>query len=759
MRKNKLIVLLMLAVVMAFSFAFTACNTDSDNTSSHVCGHKCPVCGYCLDEDCGDEACWDKCEAATLEKAAEKIRNDYKDLSETPADIDLVNATTIRDVGHTDTTISYTVSWKVEVAEGVVAPAEVAVKEEDGSVTLKITLRGAEAHPYTLVATVSDAEGNTKDVTFNLTVPVVQTVTVAQFLEKEVDSNTYYRIEGWVTAAAEIGKNGSFILEDSTGAIFSYNKFEVTLGEKYAVCGTRAVNYDLPQIGTTNVEKLSSSETFTPPQATELSGADLTENPITKANVLTYSVKPLKIIGSKLVVNDNGYYITNYKDKQLLNLYMNSTIKTAAEALKDNEVIVYGYLRGFSTSYYTIQVTAIEKAPVVELTDAQKIAAAKEDLTVADIFDAGSVELPTAADDVTIAWSLAETTLATLTGNTLTVANLPDTDKTITLTATLSIGEISATKDITVNIKLAKSKYLADVVATPAVGTTYKLAMWHNVEKKVYYTIGAVSGRYISTTTDVTKAVDVTLEAATGGYYVKLGDEYLTIVGEKYNNNLSTSAPTLADTATTVFTVRTDGVLTFVASLEGFDDGTYYLGTSGTYTTVGSNAISKISDTTKIDNSQYVVRLVQGTKINEEEISAADISIDCSDGQTGITLSADGTQKSFTKNGVLFVNDKASSSSDVTTSYDSNGSIRCYKSTTVTIGCAGMTKIVITTDSNNKFSGLETLTVEGDADVTATLTVDGTTATIVFTSAVDSVTITLSQQKVFFKNIDIYKAA
>lgn len=619
MRKNKLIVLLMLAVVMAFSFAFTACNTDSEDSLGHVCGHICTVCGNCLDENCDDEACWDKCEAATLEKAAEKIKNDLNSLEKTSADMTLANATSIRDVGHTDTTISYTVSWRIEVAEDVeTAPASIVVAD-DGSVTLKVNALDKENHPYTLIATVSDSEENTKEVSFNLIVPSIGKLTVAEFIAKET-GDTLYEIEGWVTAVNKIGEKGSFVLEDSTGAIFSYKNFNVTLGAKYVVYGTRDVNYDLPQLGTTEVIMLESTETFTPPLATELSADYLTENPITKENVLTYSVKPLKITGSELRVNDSGYYGTYYKNgKQLLNLYMNSTIKATAAELKGNNVIVYGYLRGFSTSYYTIQVTAIEKAPAVEMTDAEKIAAAKEDLIVEDIFDVGSVELPTADDDVNIAWSLAETTYATLSDNTLTVAGLPDADKTITLTATLSIGEITDTKTITVNIKLAKSKYLADVVATPAVGTAYKLAMWQNSDKKVYYAVKAVSGRFISTTTDVTEAVDVTLEAATGGYYVKLGDKYLTIVGEKYNDKLSTSSPTLADTATTVFAIRDDGVLTFVASLTGFDDATFYLGTHGSFNTIGSNAISYISDATKIDDTKYVARLVNGTKINADE--------------------------------------------------------------------------------------------------------------------------------------------
>lgn len=152
--------------------------------------------------------------------------------------------------------------------------------------------------------------------------------------------------------------------------------------------------------------------------------------------------------------------------------------------------------------------------------------------------------------------------------------------------------------------------YNVSVVKTPVADTEYKLAMWQNNKGEVYYATGAISGRYLSTTTDASKAAKVTVVAAQGGYYIKIGDKYLTITGEEYNNKLSTSSPTLTDAATTVFTIDANGVLVFTASATGYADGTFYLGASGTYTTIGASATSYISDATKIDVSQFVARLV-----------------------------------------------------------------------------------------------------------------------------------------------------
>lgn len=91
MRKNKIVAVMLLVFVLALSFVLTACVTDEhqctskcpecgkclnkectqeackekcpghDETPEHVCGHKCPTCGKCTDTTCTDPVCADKC--------------------------------------------------------------------------------------------------------------------------------------------------------------------------------------------------------------------------------------------------------------------------------------------------------------------------------------------------------------------------------------------------------------------------------------------------------------------------------------------------------------------------------------------------------------------------------------------------------------------------------------------------------------------------------------------------------------------------
>lgn len=55
MKKTKMLVALLLAVMLVLPMCFTACQDP------HECKHVCPECGLCLDATCDDPACKDKC--------------------------------------------------------------------------------------------------------------------------------------------------------------------------------------------------------------------------------------------------------------------------------------------------------------------------------------------------------------------------------------------------------------------------------------------------------------------------------------------------------------------------------------------------------------------------------------------------------------------------------------------------------------------------------------------------------------------------
>ena len=353
---------------------------------------------------------------------------------------------------------TYTVTWTVSVTSGSADAVKVG-DAVNGVVTIDVDSFTTSDVTYTLTATIADANGNTATLTFNHKVPEFKSLTVAEFLALE-EGDDVYAIIGYVMATgANEGSTGSFVVGDETGAIFSYEtKREVFVGDKIAIWGKRSSNYELPQLTNTDVQILeSNSASYVEDTATELAAADINLG-ADNATVAAMAGKYYKITGSTLVMSD-GYTNANYNDSQLLKLYTNDEIIASVADYYGEPVNVYGYVRGNSpNNYLTIQVTKIEWAgegTFVPSTPTDRVAYEKENLSLENITVEGNVELPTKGSryfDTEISWSLAETTVATLADNVLSVAALPEADTEITLTATIKNADITDTKAITIKV-------------------------------------------------------------------------------------------------------------------------------------------------------------------------------------------------------------------------------------------------------------------------------------------------------------------
>lgn len=357
----------------------------------------------------------------------------------------------------------YKVSWTdtaLTVKNGETALASEDKVDEGTTVTVTVAV------PANKVLASFQVNGGTADTsvaygtTFTVTVTSdtaivvnytdVTPVTVAEFLTKSVDTTTVYAITGFVSAqGAASGTEASFVISDSTGAVFSYAKFDVTVGEKVIVYANRAVNYGVPQLGTLHITKLA-AETYTEPTATELDGATLDLSTLSSDTIGTMTGKYYKITGLKMY--KNGDYTSAGTGStgaytQKLSLYGYDDLFD--EALLDQEVVVYGYVRGCKTnSYLTIQVVK-----VTGVSDADKVAAAKEALTLTSDKYADSFTLPlTGANDTTISWAVKGTsTVLAIEGANATVTK-PSVDTSVTIVATITKGEASATKEFALTI-------------------------------------------------------------------------------------------------------------------------------------------------------------------------------------------------------------------------------------------------------------------------------------------------------------------
>ena len=129
------------------------------------------------------------------------------------------------------------------------------------------------------------------------------------------------------------------------------------------------------------------------------------------------------------------------------------------------------------------------------------------------------------------------------------------------------------------------------VVTAPAADTAYKFGMIQgNVSATdVYYLAGGMSGYYMATTADASSAIDVYLQATTGGYYL-----YTKIDGATKYINMVVSGTHVngayEDSASTVYTFNTEKN-TLIAQVNEED---YWFGTRNdkNFTTVGPVKVS-----------------------------------------------------------------------------------------------------------------------------------------------------------------------
>lgn len=314
-------------------------------------------------------------------------------------------------------------------------------------------------------------------------------------------------------------------------------------------------------------------------------------------------------------------------------------------------------------------------------------------------------------------------------------------------------------------------------------GKAYKLGIFSTAKDAEYYFTGSMSGYYGATDTDYTKGVDVYAETTTGGYrlYFMKGTQkqYINLVVSGTHLNF-----TFASTATSVFTWDS-AKHAFYTSLNGEN---CYIGTYGSYVTMGVLQTSKLQDTdylarmydfsgtstggngggnndttcqhnytlvvtaptcTKDGYTTYTCTLCSDTykgntvastghsysggtcvKCGAEKPTESSLTISFAD--TSVRTSFSKTQQIWEQNGITVTNNKSSSTVDVA---DYCNPARFYAGSNLTISCEGMTKIVI------DCSGLADKYVNGWLGVTdATATNNGGIVTIEFYSPVDSLT-------------------
>lgn len=468
---------------------------------------------------------------------------------------------------------------------------EVAAVEE-GKLKITLPAEGTTTSGYvvvTVTATLTyNGQTTTKD--FLLKVHEVLPETTIADIHESTTAGTY-EIKGTVTATNAKG----FTVYDGTGHILVYlNKApEVSVGDYVKVSGTTTFYQEVAQYdGSASVVVLSET-------APAEKVFDFTQTPVAygPSELAAWEAAGAKIgayvtIKGTLVV-DGNYYNVNIKDSSIVGSLSYPAADLGAAAFNGKVIEATGFLLYKSSGKYAnLMTTEVKEAT---LTEAEKAETVKNTLTLP-----GSVKntltLPKeGAYESTISWVSNNTAAITINEDgTVSIAR-GDADTNVTLTATITVGETTVTKDIVVKV-LAIDPYEPVLITAPVAGTAYKfMSVQGKLNNKELYFNGQASGTYLATSNKSADGANVVLVATDGGYHLSIEGEtvkYINVRNEYNEEKQKTYTNTyVEDTASTVWTYNTEHN-TVVTTIEGTE---YYLGTYNEFETFSASKLSYIS--------------------------------------------------------------------------------------------------------------------------------------------------------------------
>ncbi len=585
---------------------------------------------------------------------------------------------------------------------------------DDGKVTYTFTEDGTVKLTATLTHATDATVSDTKE--FEVTLSVGTPVTVAEFLQKAVSDDEIYILTGFIVADAEDSKIGSFVFADATGAVFSYNKFDVAVGDKVKIVATRAANAGLPQLGTISVTKLEKAEgeSYTYPEATELAAADIDLSALNNAKMDEMDGTFYKITGT-ILYKSGSYYnagtagATEGEYNQLLSVYTASSLVDAN--LLGKEVVIYGYVRGFSANkYLTVQVVRITEK---DKTDAEKLAEAKEALTSVTA-DGGSefadsfTLVTEGANGTTISWSIKEEgiTALTISGANATVVK-PEADVNVTLIATISLegsSEAPVTKEFPITITATIPTYT--VTITEVEGATIVVKTGDTVvesgatfDKGTEFVI-TVTVDSLHTLSAVRNGDTVLAREADGSYkFILAADANITV--EVANVLTIAEFKALAKSATgTVVGIVTniDSKATWLQNAEG--DALYVYKTGLAGVEIGKQVV--LSGTR--DEYSGLVQLANPVVVSVEDTETV-ISATAIDEAAYKALVANDASKLVNVSGLVYVSGTANSSSGGSLTFklgETNVTVRVEKGDAEALNTAALSKLAAGDEINIK---------------------------------------------------------
>lgn len=432
-----------------------------------------------------------------LQAAYDYIKLTYKTLSTTDVSFELMKSAPIGDK-------IFDIVWTTN-------NEAITITEDGDFYVVNVPALGAEAINYVLSFTIQNEAGETKEGSFNLTVPVASVNTHAQYVAAEDGDRLTVQgiVTGVISKTGDYTKENSLFLQDlsGNGGYYIYNieedptdlyKVGMTVevkGEKKNYNGT----FELINATVTVID--STIKTVTPVDITEalIAAGDVEAKALTDLNGMLATIKGVTLLEYN---EGNGYH--NFKLGELKsylrvssssNCISKNDGKTLTATFQDNfynAADVTGLIAVYNGALYLMPVSVDAFTNFVEQ---DKPADVKVDITLANttlpgmIQVAGTTALPTTFSgfsDVTISWELVDgADVATLNGSNL-VVTIPAEAKTVKVKATATCGTVSDTKEYAITVKPISTITIQEALN---IGDL----MAHNTyTEELYYIVGTI---------------------------------------------------------------------------------------------------------------------------------------------------------------------------------------------------------------------------------------------------------------------------
>lgn len=510
-----------------------------------------------------------------VDDAAAYLKNMYKKyLTETETAADYTLVSQVMKGG-----VVYTIEWSVD-NEGI----KVLADTENKQVKIDLDEKTKVDIAYKLTATIKDPDGKTATLTFDLKVPKYVLSSWKDYMAAEAGKAVV--VEGYIAAVhspAEGNKYNTLYLHDvnNEGGYYVYSMASkqdlvkdlgLKKGMLVSVTGTKDIYSGTHEIKDASVTVLDTTVKDLKPldiTATYKNATSLKDKTLTDKLGMLVTIKGVEITDQDL--SEKSMYL-NFKLAGLtsyLRVYATDCPASVTDAGQEKIIADHGKKAGYSADVTGVVVMysgAIYLNPVsdtpfnygkkIERTPEQMVEVEMDEVKFdKDIALNKTLTLPLKGktyEDVVISW-VSNSDNIVIDGDKAKIT-LGDAATTASITGTFTLGTIVKTKTITFNLA-KKSNVVAQNAANPVPGTAYKFFMTQlNLGKVLYFNGEVANNFYAGTTEDPNEAVDVYLEAATGGYYLTFTKggtkQYISIVsaivGEdtKYNIAITTDKPT-----------------------------------------------------------------------------------------------------------------------------------------------------------------------------------------------------------------------